>query len=43
MAFVSEKVEDVGTRENNGYQPFPLMPQCFQNASPLGSLKLGIV
>ena len=33
----------MGKEENAGYQHFLLFPQCFQKASPLGSLKVGIV
>ena len=33
----------VGKGENAGYQHFLLLPQCFQKASFLGSLKVGIV
>ena len=33
----------VGKVENAGYQHFLLFPQCFQNASFLGSLKVGTV
>ena len=44
MISVSYKVENsVGNGENAGYQHFLLFPQCFQEASPLGSLKVGIV
>ena len=32
-----------GNGENAGYQHFLLFPQCFQNASFSGSLKVGIV
>ena len=39
-----DKVENiVGKGENAGYQHFLLFPQCFQNASSTGSLKVGIV
>ena len=41
---VSYWVENiVGKGENAGYQHFLLFQQCFQKASPLGSLKVGIV
>ena len=33
----------VGKRENAGYQHFLLFPQCFQNASISGSLKVRTV
>ena len=39
-----DKIENiVGKEENAGYQHFLLFPQCFQKASSLGSLKVGIV
>ena len=41
---VFESVENiVGKGENAGYQHFLLFLQCFQEASFLGSLKVGIV
>ena len=41
---VIDKIENiVGKGENAGYQHFLLFPQCFQKASFLGSLKVGIV
>ena len=41
---IFDKVENiVGKGENAGYQHFLLFPQCFQKASFLGSLKVGIV
>ena len=44
LKFVLERVENiVGKGENAGYQHFLLFPQCFQKASLLGSLKVGIV
>ena len=44
LKFVLERVENiVGKGENAGYQHFLLFPQCFQKASFLGSLKVGIV
>ena len=44
MNFVLGIVENiVGKGENAGYQHFLLFPQCFQNASFPGSLKVGIV
>ena len=44
MISVSNRVENiVGKRENAGYQYFLLFPQCFQEASCLGSIKVRIV
>ena len=44
LKVASEKVENiVGKGENAGYQHFLLFPQCFQKASSLRSLKVGIV
>ena len=44
MKFVLGRVENiVGKEKNAGYQLFLLSPQCFQKASILGSLKVGIV
>ena len=44
LKFASRRVENtVGKGENAGYQHFLLFPQCFQKASSLGSLKVGIV
>ena len=44
MRFVSETVENiVGKGENAGYWHFLLFPQCFQKASLLGLVKVGIV
>ena len=44
MIFLYDSVENiVGKRENAGYQHFLLFPQCFQNASSIGLLKVGIV
>ena len=44
LKFVLGRVENiVGKGENAGYQHFLLFPQCFQNASFSGSLKVGIV
>ena len=44
MISVFARVENiVGKGENAGYQHFLLFPQCFQKASFLGSLKVGIV
>ena len=41
---VFDKVENTaGKGENAGYQHFPLFPQCFQEPSSLGLLKVGIV
>ena len=39
-----DRVENiVGKEENAGYQHFLLFPQCFQKASSMGSLKVGIL
>ena len=44
MTFIFDIVENiVGKGENGGYQHFLPLPQCFQKASLLGSLKVGIV
>ena len=44
MISLFDRLENiVGKGENAGYQHFPLFPQCFQKASFLGSLKVGIV
>ena len=44
LKFVLESIENiVGKGENAGYQHFLLFPPCFQKASTLGSLKVGIV
>ena len=44
LKFVLERAENiVGKGENAGYQHFLIFPQCFQKASTLGSLKVGIV
>ena len=44
LKFALGRVENiVGKGENAGYQHFLLFPQCFQKASFLGSLKVGIV
>ena len=44
LKFVFERVENiVGKGENAGNQHFLLFPQCFQKASILGLLKVGIV
>ena len=45
LKFASGRVAKniVGKGENAGYQHFLLFPQCFQKASLLGSLKVGIV
>ena len=44
LKFVLERVENIVEKgENAGYQHFLLFPQCFQKASILGSLKVGIV
>ena len=44
LKFVLGRVENiVGKGENAAYQHFLLFPQCFQKASVLGSLKVGIV
>ena len=44
MISVCDRVESiVGKGENSGYQHFLLFSQCFQRASFLGSLKVGIL
>ena len=44
LKFDLGKIENiVGNGENAGYHHFLLLPQCFQQASSLGSLKLRIV
>ena len=44
LEFALGRIENiVGKGENAGYQHFLLLPQCFQKASSLGSLKVGIV
>ena len=44
MISVFDMIENiVGKGENAGYQHFLLFQQCFQKASSLGSLKVGIV
>ena len=44
LKFVLGRVENiVGKGENAGYQHFLLFPQCFQEATFSGLLKLGIV
>ena len=44
MISLFERVENiVGKGENAGNQHFLLFPQCFQKASFLGLLKVGIV
>ena len=44
MIFALGRVENiVGREENAGYQHFRLFPQCFQKATFLGLLKVGIV
>ena len=44
MISVFDRVENfVGKEENAGYQHFLLFLQCFQKASFLGSLRVGIV
>ena len=44
MISVFDRVENiVELGQNAGYQHFLLFPQCFQKATFLGSLKLGIV
>ena len=43
LKFALGRVENiVGKGENAGNQHFLLFPQCFQKASSLGSLKVGI-
>ena len=44
LKFAFGRVENnVGKGENAGYQHFVLFPQCFQNASLAGSLRVEIV
>ena len=44
LKFALGTVENIaGKGENAGYQHFPLFPQCFQQATFSGSLKVGIV
>ena len=44
MICVSDWVENiVGKGENNGYEHFLRFPQCLQQASFPGSIKVGIV
>ena len=44
LKFILERVENIaGKGENAGFQHFLLFPQCFQKASYIGSLKVGIV
>ena len=45
LKYVLGRVEEnfVGKGENAGYQHFLIFQQCFQKASILGSLKVGIV
>ena len=44
LHFALERVENiVGKGGNAGYQHFLLFPQCFQESSPLRSLKVRIV
>ena len=44
MISVFDRVENiVGKGENDGYQHFLPFPQCFQEASHTGSLKVVIV
>ena len=44
LKFGVRRVENiVAIRENAGYQHFLLFPQCFQNDTFWGSLKVGIV
>ena len=44
LKFFLERVENlVGKGENAGHQHFLLFPQCFQSASSLGLLQVGIV
>ena len=43
MISLFDRVENTaGKGENAGYQHFLLFPQCFQKASFLGSLKVGL-
>ena len=41
--FYERSESTVGKGENAGYEHFLLFPQCFQQASCLGQLKVGIV
>ena len=44
MISVFDRIENiVGKEENAGYQHFLLSAQCFEKASFLGSLEVGIV
>ena len=44
LKFVFGRIQNiVGKGENAGFQDFLLFPQCFQEASFSGSLKVGIV
>ena len=44
MVSVFDRIENILVKaENAGYQYFLLYPQCFQNVSFFGSLKVGIV
>ena len=44
LKFILGWVENImGKGENAGFQHFVLFPQCFQKASFLGFLKVGIV
>ena len=44
LKFVLGRIENIeGKGENDGYQHFLLLPQCFQKASSTGSLKVGIM
>ena len=43
MTSVFKIVENVGKWEIDGFQHFLFFPQCFQKASPSGSLKVGLV
>ena len=44
MKFALGRVENIVRKgENAGYQHFLVFSQCFQEASSLGSLKVGIV
>ena len=44
MISVFDMVENIARKgENAGYQHFLLFPQCFQKASILGSLNVGVL
>ena len=44
LKFVFQRVENIlGKGENAGYQHFLLLPQCFQNSTSSGFLKVVIL